>query len=301
MIILRPQKRNNRAFKKSFRKIKKILPVIMGLAMLGVVFYFAFLSSLFKVTDVEIKGNKDISLDDLRSEINSKLNSKVIFFLPFDNYFVFSIGGLNKKLTEKFDRIESININKEFPDKLKIELTEKRGAFRWCRVAGCFLVNEDGLAYNIPLDESKLTDEEKKLVKFQESIHDLPANDEKVVKDDFIKSIWQIIDSLKQDLDVNILEFSTPNSFSGQVFAKTNEGWQIFFNTDLPALDQVKFIKVLFLDEISPEQKKELEYIDLRVGGRAYYKFKTIELKEEILGENPEAVDEEKEIVIDEE
>ena len=51
----------------------------------------------------------------------------------------------------------------------------------------------------------------------------------------------------------------------------TNEGWQIIFNTHLSATSQLGVLRSVLTEDIK-ENRSSLQYIDLRIENRAYYK-----------------------------
>lgn len=269
MILLKPERAKKKS--RNWRKIKRKLPFVTGLVIFAGIIYGAFFSQLFKIENLVIEGNKNIPFDELKGEIDSRLGNKILFLIPSNNLLLVREQGLETELREQFKRIETIQVNKKFLKTLQISLKEKRGAFKWCRPSGCFLINEQGSAYNIPLDESSLTEEEKTLLTIHELSNPLPNAGEKIIDDKTIKAIWQIND----ELGTEISEFDTPSSFSNRISIKFKEGWQLNFRTDTSIESQIHNFRSLFPEEITLEQKKNLEYIDLTVEGRAYYKFKS--------------------------
>lgn len=268
MIILKPGRPKKKS--RNWRRLKRKLPMAGGLAVLISLFYFVFFSSLFKVNNIIIEGNRNIPADKLKAEIESEFKNKYLLVFPFNNLLVLPKDKLDTHLKEKFKRIDTIQIQKQLVNVLHINIIEKRGAFKWCRLDGCFLVNEQGLAYNILLDETTLTEEEKALLTIKESTSGLPAVNEKIIDSDFIKIIWEINDMLESD----IAEFTTPSILAGRVVLVMKDGWQLILSFDWPIKEQLTNLKALFSDEITLEQRKNLEYIDLTVQGRAYYKMK---------------------------
>ncbi len=51
----------------------------------------------------------------------------------------------------------------------------------------------------------------------------------------------------------------------------TGEGWWVYFSLARPYLTQVKILQTLLADEIK-EKRATLQYVDLRMPNRAYYK-----------------------------
>lgn len=268
MIILKPERPKKKS--RNWRRLKRKLPMAGGLAVLISFFYFVFFSSLFKIDNIIIEGNRNITADKLKAEIESEFKNKYLLVFPFNNLLILPKNKLDARLKEKFKRIETIQIQKQLVNVLRINIIEKRGAFKWCRLDGCFLVNEQGLAYNVSLDETALTEEEKALLTIKESTSGLPVVNEKVIEGNLIKTIWEINDTLESD----IAEFTTPSILSGKIVLIMKDGWQLILSIDWPIKDQLTNLKALFSDKIPLEQRKNLEYIDLTVKGRAYYKMK---------------------------
>lgn len=268
MIVLKPERSKRKS--KRWRKVKRKLPFIVGVGVFVVIFYFALFSPLFKITNVVIEGNKNIPGDKLQDELSVKLQGDILFLLPADNLFLASQTGLEKYLMDRFKRIETVQVSKKFLNTLHVSLTEKRGAFKWCRLSGCFLINENGVAYNIPLDESALIEEERNLLTINESINSVPSQGEVVADNGFIKAVWNINDQLGPE----IAEFQTPSVLSERLVVVMKEGWRVLFKSDSSIESQFANFKALFPDEITLEERKNLEYIDLTVEGRAYYKIK---------------------------
>lgn len=268
MIILKPERPKKQS--KSWRRIKRKMPMLAGLAVFVGLFYLAFFSGVFTVKNIEIQGTKNISTEKLNNEIRNKLDNRFLLVFPSNNLLIASKVNLGNYLKDKFKRIETIEVNKKFFGTIQVSLVEKRGAFKWCRDNECFLVNEQGRVYNVPLDESTLSEEEKSLLVIKEPGSNLPSFDEQIIDNRFIKAIWQINDNFSSE----IAEFSTPSILSHKIAIKTKDGWLIIFSADYSIEKQLTNFKALFPDQITLEQKKNLEYIDLSVEGRAYYKMK---------------------------
>lgn len=268
MIILKPERPKKKS--KNWRKIKRKLPFLASLFVFAALVYLFFFSPYFVIKNVVIEGNKNIPVDELDSEVRQWMKKKYFLMFPSDNLFIFPENKFKKYLKEKFVRIELVKADKQLPETLRLSIIEKQGAFKWCRLDGCFLVNEHGIAYNVPPDKENLSEEEKTLLTIKESVNGLPSNDDKIVNESVIKSIWKINDNFGSE----IAEFTIPSVFSDKIIAVTKDGWQLIFSGSFPPEDQMRNYKALFPDQISNEQKKNLEYIDLTVEGRAYYKFK---------------------------
>ena len=76
---------------------------------------------------------------------------------------------------------------------------------------------------------------------------------------------------------------------SGDLRVETSEGWKIYFNKNLGSKKTFEMLKVILANNIDQEKRANLEYIDLRVNNKAYYKLKNADGSEDnVAEENPE-------------
>ena len=72
--------------------------------------------------------------------------------------------------------------------------------------------------------------------------------------------------------NITLRYFSFLNNH-GDISAETTQGFKIFFNSQIVPAEQIKVLGGI-LDKEIKDQTSNLDYIDLRVENRAYYKFK---------------------------
>jgi hypothetical protein len=84
------------------------------------------------------------------------------------------------------------------------------------------------------------------------------------------------IDSLlKNDLKlVPIESYHTPGMASGEIGIRVAEGWILKISSETSPEETKKIIETIFEKELDGEQRKNLDYLDLRVKGKVYYKMK---------------------------
>lgn len=91
-----------------------IWTIVIIISIISIVAYFLLRHPYFNLTNIEMDGNKTYTIEDFKNE--SKLYGK--------NYFLANIKDAEKNLT-KNDKIIEVDIKKEFPNKLKVEILEK--------------------------------------------------------------------------------------------------------------------------------------------------------------------------------
>ena len=73
-------------------------------------------------------------------------------------------------------------------------------------------------------------------------------------------------------IGVSVAEFSIPSGSFDEFDAKTAGGWKILFNNSTDITKQIISLGVLFRDQLPAEKRTGLQYIDLRIQDRIYYK-----------------------------
>lgn len=91
-----------------------IWTIIIIISIISIMAYFLLRHPYFNLTNIEMDGNKTYTIEDFKNE--SKIYGK--------NYFLANIKDAEKKLSED-DKIIEVDIKKEFPNTLKVEILEK--------------------------------------------------------------------------------------------------------------------------------------------------------------------------------
>lgn len=91
-----------------------IWTIIIIISIISIMAYFLLRHPYFNLTNIEMDENKTYTIEDFKNE--SKIYGK--------NYFLANIKDAEKKLSED-DKIIEVDIKKEFPNKLKVEILEK--------------------------------------------------------------------------------------------------------------------------------------------------------------------------------
>ncbi len=91
--------------------------MLILISTLGVTFYLAFFSSFFNIQIVEIKGVYSLEPNEIEEIANIKLGS---------NIFLQNNLAKEKKMKAKFSIINNVKIKQDLPNKLIIQITEKK-------------------------------------------------------------------------------------------------------------------------------------------------------------------------------
>ena len=132
--------------------------------------------------------------------------------------------------------------------------------------AECFYIDEQGIAF----EQAPQTSGSLVLL-----IKDYSEREYRLRKEIFEQRIVNFISQVKQGLlgtglialDFNILSFPPKD-----LKVMTSEGWYILFDLERDIKSQLSGLKAALEEKISEEERKNLEYVDLRIENRIYYK-----------------------------
>ncbi len=266
-------KKKQYKYKKSFqtRKKKSIFRnrffwlSILFLLVLGTVFYFVLFSSLFQIKEIKISGNKKVSTGDIEEVIKNQANKKIIFFAN-QSIFLIDFKKTNRKLLEKFPQIDEINLKRKFPDIIKADIGERVPVGIWCRGENCFHFDKKGVIFEEGTNEGKL------IIKSGIEEPEIFLG-EKIFEESYIGTILEIQKSLIGQMGIEIREFII-SSDRKKLTAKINQGWEVYFSLKNNISDQLSNLNLVLKEKIPPEERENLDYINLRFGSRIYFRMK---------------------------
>lgn len=225
---------------------------------------------------MSIIGNESTSLEKIKNEVNQIIKKRAFFILPKDNIIFVNPMEIEKVLRQENPSFQKIEVEKKFPDILKIEISERRGALIWCRQENCFFTDKNGIAYaeifSAELMSFSGKEDLEKMHVVQEEKDEKIKISQKVADQNFIGFILEISKNLKQIENLEIISLRTPESASSEIWITTIEGWQVIFNTSESAKKQAGNLAKFLSEKINEEERGNLEYIDLRIPGKIYYK-----------------------------
>jgi len=255
------------------RRKRKIAFLIVSSLIVSAVFitYALFFSGWFSIKQTHISGNKEISEEAVRNSVDEYIQGYYLLntVRPFSNILFASSEKIEHSLREKFPAIEKINVKKNlFSKNLTIEINEREPAGIWCKDSDdkCFYFDNSGVMFKAA---SKFSGEVILIIE-DARIRDFSLSDE---FDD--KELLEKIDLTKSVLDelkfIGYSNFFLPqNSF--EFWIKTKEGWYVYLDKETDISTQLVALKKFLEEKISANRRQALQYIDLRVNNRIYYK-----------------------------
>ena len=292
-------------------KINSFKPFIYGgifLVVLAGICYLLFFSGYFRIKEIKVEGNKTILAQEISKSVNLLTQGKIFYVISKNNVFLVSKEKIKDELLNAFPKIDSLEVKKRFPSKLIIAVRERVFIGIYCnieadqslieyaeedaesvsvdqrtvqrvsastsdntenpfgRIDNCFYIDKHGIIF----EEAPMVFGSLILL-----ISDLRETEVKLgdsaVKSNLIKLLINLKEIMPEKTGVKITEFDISNIKNKELEALTNEKWKIYFNTETTAEKQIEILTGVLEKKIK-EKRENLEYVDLRLGNRVYYK-----------------------------
>lgn len=229
----------------------------------GMVYLLVF-SDVFEILEIELRGEKIVSQNAVLEEVRAFARQE-IFGVSRSSLLFLQGDKLTNLLREKFPRLKNIVVGKEYPHKLSVQVKEREIVGVWCDGnGGCFYFDEEGIAFEeAPFSRGSL------ILAVRDFRGEIGRSGGEVITKENISLIGLTSDLFARNINTGISSFSfLPRR---EIRAETSEGWQVYFNEKSDPELLVRAIEELFQKDKSVSLDN-LEYIDLRTDGKAFYK-----------------------------
>ncbi|MFH1769384.1 MAG: FtsQ-type POTRA domain-containing protein [Parcubacteria group bacterium] len=258
---LRSRKRD-KAFK---RKLAHFIVLFIVLA--GAV-YLLFFNKSFDVRFIEIDAPASIPEATIKTLADTWLDESSLGIKHRNNSIVFRPSGMEGVLENSFPIIKSVSVNRVSAHTISITIVERDPVGIWCIVntEKCFYFDINGFAFAEISKSSgylfaNINDYRDRDIQLGEYVED---------------KIW--IDNImyvKRTLQfggVGMKYFEISEEGVNEFAVRTAEGWDILFANDTNVRQQGETLLSFLKEKITPEERETLDYVDLRIQDRIYYK-----------------------------
>jgi cell division septal protein FtsQ len=244
---------------KETRNFSWTKPLLLAILFFGV-FYFIFLSGMFSIKSLEIGETKYTNREDI-SKIVEHFRSQLPFNLN-NNILIFSSSKLESEIG-KTEGIKSVKVTKDFPSSVRIEIIEKVPVLVWETLQKKYLIDEKGFVVK----------EYEDRFSFLPTVVDtknVPVNvGSEILTPQFSAFINEMTKDFNTYSNATITKIEIPETTT-EVKVTTDKKWYVLFDTTGTAKNQlINLTRVL---QEAEAKKKKLEYVDLRVDNRIFYK-----------------------------
>ena len=269
-------RRNRRASRIHWLRIKIFFIILFIISFFGIVYWFIFLSPYFQIKEITIEGfNQSFSK---RIELILKQNNQR--FTPFliyelfpqylennKSYATFFFSNLESLLLKQYPKIEKMDIRLDIRKRiLTVNIQQRVIDFLWCiKDDNCYYMDRNGVIFEKALETQASFIKQIVFVKDEKkSLGDKVISQNKLGK---IDKIFILAGDKESSISIDFLEIKEENFSSIKIVV--NEGFYILYNlTD----DFSKVLKII--TEIKKQKLKDdfsnLEYIDCRYLPKVY-------------------------------
>ncbi len=267
-----PKNKHYRKDKAAFTFRKILLIAVIFLTIIGWLYLFLF-SKYFRISRIEISGDGKAAEAAVRDSLKFFFKSRSWLLFPKNNIYIFPAKEAENLFKEQL-LLQEIKIIKIYPAALRVEFKTKKPALKLNTEKWIYILNITG-----EIIEKKQKDASaSSTVKFEDD--DLPiilgdTEDlnvaSKAIKEELAQFIVAVAKALPEQTGVAISEFSSVADSPSSLNVKTEEGWNVVFNIRINVQEQIKKLAMV-LKEQTLQNRKNLNYIDLRFGDRIFYK-----------------------------
>jgi len=283
-----------RASKKS--PLKRIIFTGLFFCLLAGLIYFFIWSPVIWIEKIDVRPSSPII--SIKEIVQNNLEGKIWQFVPQKSIILVPLNKIKEDILDSSPEIKEVSIRKKIPQfrprqaaSLEIIIEERKSIGLWCQIEEpkiaeqlseelleteeatstesaisesvikqCFYLDKEGIIFR----ESPLISGSFVLNIFSSKKESVLLGEE-VVSPEMIDFILKTAQGLS--LKIDSFEIVSPEDLR----VKTSQGWQIYFNPTYSADWQINALEMILEEEIK-EKINSLEYIDLRIEGRVYYK-----------------------------
>ena len=249
---------------------KVYLVAVAILAVIASVVYILCFSPYLKIKDIRVEGTQKISGNEIINLSKQALSGREHWIIPKDSVVFFNGTKLKGFLLKQASLIKSVDVVRSMSGLLVIKIQERQKAILFCDAQKCYNIDDGGLIFEeAPAIYGGMAVALKDNSGREAKVGDSAVGAELV---SFIKEARRL---LNERVNLNLIYFEIGSHPSAEVNAITVEDWKIIFDPNRDAGDQIAALKLVLDDQIK-EQRDNLEYIDLRVNNRVYFKYRGV-------------------------
>lgn len=241
--------------------------VLGALVLVGVVATVLFLPQL-SIRTVTITGTQILPTGDIKSIAESALAGRVWGIIPRAQFFLVSTDAVRDTIAQAFPRAKAVYVARRFPHTLAVTIEEHDVWGVLCKREACLYVSRDGVV----LDAASSTEGETlvHIADTRESVitAGLPAFDEKTAR-----LLTVFAEGVPHALGISAQAFVLGSEYDSYIDVTTQEGWHIIADADTDPARALENLKLVLSKEIPARDR--LEYIDLRLPNKVFYKFRS--------------------------
>ena len=229
------------------------------------IIYFSVFYGKFYVSAVEITGNNGVLAQDISQKALQAANTPLInaglLRIYSKSIIIARKGAIEDNILQAFPEIDSVNVKKQFPNKILVQVKERVAFANACENQQCFLMDSKGILFKEAFQEDLIS------ITNEAGLAPLALRATTISR-----QAIEFIDAISKNLRERFNVTAKSAIVADTLVITTNEGWQAHFSMQETAEPQITKMNLLLEQEIVPAQRKNIEYIYLQYQDKAYYK-----------------------------
>lgn len=224
--------------------------------MLGVMLLFVGLANYFAVSEIQVDTPE--SKSRIEATVRDQLGGR-----PWrSNLLMLDTDALKRGLLAADPTIKSVELSRRLPHTLQVRVVLKQPSIAWSSGNQVFVLDADGTAIGGVAIGSKLP------VVVDGS--NVPVEiGQRVASKRFVAFVEAVVPALTAR-SVGVTKLSVKDT-TLDLIAETNKGYRLIFDTSREVGDEIADLEAVWRT-IAAQKRSAVEYIDLRIAGKAYYK-----------------------------
>lgn len=250
-----------------------VLVLFLWSLFLGTSVYMVLFSPYLALGESQREGLERIDETLFQNTVETILSQRYLGSISRNRFFLVRPEDLERRLREQYPLARNITVRRIFPDALHISVEERDSLLLWCSAGICAHVLEDGSV--IPVTDVYQEEANASRTIFLKDESGQPFRQgEQVFDSEYALFPGQVRQALLEQFGIEIEnEMTLTSRFANELRVKTQEGWEIYFGTQLPLEKSLSTLQLVLEKEIPTERRSQLAYIDLRIENRVFYRY----------------------------
>jgi len=223
------------------------------------------------ISQIDITGVQTVKKERIQNRISQQLDTSRWKFFKARSIAFLPAHTIEQKVNSEFSRIKHVNITRRLPNKIRVEITEHTPMLVYC-ANQCYEVSRSGLVIDrVKKSQSMLP----QLTGYSSSFSDNNGLGDNLVTGREAQWIYTIIQQLQNRLELQVTRIDVQERFQDniqRIRVYVDKGYYLKIDSETDVLHQIGVLEAVLVNTISDSKERDLEYIDIRIKNRAYYK-----------------------------
>ncbi len=275
--------------RRRFLRSKLFWDFILALVFISVLGYWLFFSPFLKIKNIQVISTPEIPAEGIKQIVEQELNRKWLV-IEKNSFFSADIKTIKNRIMLDFPLTGEVKIKRGLPGSIFIETKPRITQSAWCFIpleaseasSSTRFASSTPIEAPLPMGQACFLVDQQRIIFAPATQEDLQSGLTIIFSEQPQKAIFSEICSkalvdrieetkkmLSEKFGINNLSFTEKTN--GFLNVKTVEAWEIYFDPKSDLSVDLTKLRLLLDKEITQEQRKTLQYIDLRFS-KAYYK-----------------------------